>query len=85
MEIRKTDKCGMVIEEVVQSPSHYTQGDIECIDALRSMLTPDEWRGFLKGTVMTYLWRLGHKDDPVIEAGKLAWYASWLKGVDPRV
>lgn len=41
----------------VYSPSHYTQGDIECIDAIKAQLTPEEYRGFLKGTIAAYLWR----------------------------
>lgn len=65
------------------NPSHY-KGDIECIDALRSCLTPDEFRGFCKGTALAYLWRLGHKDDPVQDAMKAAWYTAWLAGEDPR-
>jgi hypothetical protein len=49
------------------------------------MLTPDEWRGFLKGTAVAYLWRLGHKDAIEQDAGKTLWYVSWLANKDPRV
>jgi len=66
------------------NPEHYKKGDVECIDAIRSALTPDEWRGFLKGTAIAYLWRLGHKDAPEQDARKTAWYVSWLAGKDPR-
>ena len=31
----------------VSRPSHYTAGGIECIDAIRAALTPDEFRGFV--------------------------------------
>lgn len=65
------------------NPSHY-KGEVECIDAIRSALTPDEWRGFLKGTVMAYAHRLGKKDAVAQDAGKIIWYASWLRGIDPR-
>ena len=37
-------------------PDHYT-GEIECIDAIRAALTPEEFRGFCKGNVMKYIWR----------------------------
>lgn len=67
------------------NPSHYKKGEIECIDAIRSMLTPDEWRGFLKGTAVAYLWRLGHKDAVEQDARKTLWYVEWLAGRDPRV
>ena len=67
------------------NPNHYKKGDIECIDAIKSMLTPDEWRGFLKGTSVAYLWRLGHKDAVEQDAKKTLWYVSWLANQDPRV
>ena len=66
------------------NPSHYKKGDIECIDAIKSALTPEEWRGFLKGTAIAYLWRLGHKDAVEQDARKTLWYVEWLAGRDPR-
>ena len=66
------------------NPSHYQRGDVECIDALRAALTPEEFRGYCKGSAMAYLWRLGQKDAPEQEAKKAAWYISWLAGKDPR-
>ena len=66
------------------NPPHYKKGEIECIDAIKSMLTPDEWRGFLKGTSVAYLWRLGHKDAIEQDARKTLWYVEWLAGNDPR-
>jgi hypothetical protein len=66
------------------NPSHYKKGKIECIDAIKSMLTDDEWRGFLKGTSVAYLWRLGHKDAVEQDAKKTLWYVSWLANKDPR-
>ena len=65
------------------NPAHYTSGAIECIEAIEAALTPEEYRGYLKGQIFKYNWRLGHKDDPAQEAGKLLWYAdrlfNWLK------
>jgi len=66
------------------NPNHYKKGEIEAIDAIRSALTEDEWRGFLKGTAIAYLWRLGHKDAVEQDASKTLWYVSWLAGKDPR-
>ena len=66
------------------NPHHYRKGDIECIDAIRSMLTEEEWRGFLRGTAVAYLWRLGHKDPVEQDARKTLWYVSWLANKDPR-
>jgi hypothetical protein len=65
------------------NPEHY-QGDIECIDALQAALTEEEFRGYVKGSAMAYLWRCGKKDAPEQEARKAIWYITWLTGRDPR-
>lgn len=39
----------------------YTHGPIECIDAIESALTSDEFRGFVKGNVLKYVWREAYK------------------------
>jgi hypothetical protein len=82
----KEHRCSVQVQEydVVKRPAHYNQGDIECIDAIRAQLSDEEWRGYLRGQVAKYNWRLGHKDDPVQDARKLNWYATWLTGEDPR-
>lgn len=41
----------------VNRPTHYTAGAIECIDAIRAALTPEEFRGFCKGNVIKYTYR----------------------------
>lgn len=41
----------------VNRPAHYTAGSIECIDAIRAALTPEEFRGYCKGNVIKYVWR----------------------------
>lgn len=41
----------------VEHPDHYTQGGIECIEAIRAALTPDEFRGYCKGNMIKYVWR----------------------------
>ena len=41
----------------VNHPKHYKSGDIECIDSIEAQLTAEEFRGFLKGNVLKYLWR----------------------------
>jgi hypothetical protein len=47
--------------DAVNHPDHYTQGDIECIDAIRAALTAEEFRGYCKGNVLKYVWRERHK------------------------
>lgn len=68
----------MALDEV-ESPSHYTQGEIECIDAIRSALTPEEFRGFCKGNVFKYMWRERSKQGDV-SLGKARWYINEALG-----
>jgi len=67
------------------NPPHYQRGEVECIDALRACMTPEEFRGYCKGSAMAYLWRLGQKDHAIQEAKKAGWYIAWLSGTDPRI
>ena len=39
------------------NPSHYKQGDIECIDAIRASMTLDEFCAYCKGNIIKYVWR----------------------------
>jgi hypothetical protein len=61
----------------VTSPAHYTAGEIECIDAIRAALTPEEFRGFCKGNVIKYTWRERHKGQDESLA-KAVWYLERL-------
>lgn len=47
------------INDPVNHPSHYTAGDIECIDALESMAAgyPDSVLAGLAWQVVKYIWR----------------------------
>lgn len=66
----------------VNSPAHYNQGGIECVDAIQAELTPDEFRGFLKGNITKHLWRERHKGGAVSIA-KAKWYLDRLIGLIP--
>lgn len=73
--VRKIVDMGEKLDEEknVNHPAHYTTGEIECIDAIRAALTPEEFRGFLKGNVIKYTWRERLKGG--IESMKKArWY-----------
>lgn len=62
----------------VNHPSHYTQGGIECIDAIEAALGRNGSIAFLQGQVLKYLWRLGRKDAAVQDARKARWYLDRL-------
>lgn len=61
-------------KEMVNHPSHYCQGDMECIDGLIGAFGRKEVATFCKINAMKYIWRLGHKDDEAQEIGKIKWY-----------
>ena len=68
-------------DDLVNNPPHYTQG-IETIKIIRAKLTDEEYRGYLKGTIMKYDTRIGLKgteQDAINDAGKLSWFANKLK------
>ena len=75
----KMEQKAIMPPDPVNSPPHYTQGGIECIDAIKAALTPEEYRGYCKGNIIKYIWRERHKgqDESVAKA---VWYAKRLIG-----
>ena len=70
----------MVVQpDPVNHPAHYTHGGIETIDFIQAKLTPEEFRGYLKGNILKYGSRIGHKENDMQDAGKLAWYTNKLR------
>ena len=65
-------------KDMVNSPSHYTQGGIETIDYIEAKLTPEEFKGYLKGNIIKYTSRAGLKDEVKQEFAKAQWYIKKL-------
>jgi hypothetical protein len=61
----------------VNHPAHYTSGSIECIEAIESALTPEEFRGYVKGNAIKYVWRCNFKGGNESLA-KAQWYLNRL-------
>jgi len=66
------------MNDPVNSPSHYNQGEIECVDAVEAALGPEQFIGWLRGNVIKYQWRLGHKGSAAEDAAKARWYSDRL-------
>lgn len=62
----------------VKHPNHYTAGKIECIEAIKESMTKEEYRGYLKGQVMKYIWRYQKKGKPLEDLQKAQQYLEWL-------
>jgi hypothetical protein len=60
----------------VNSPSHYNQHGVECIDAIRASLG-SEFESYCKGNVMKYLWRYKYKNG-VEDLKKAQVYLNWM-------
>lgn len=74
----ESDSAEQPASDPVNKPSHYTQGPVECIDAIEAALSTDEFIGFLRGQVIKYAWRLGKKGEAVEDARKGTWYFTRL-------
>ena len=62
--------------DMVNSPPHYNQAGIECIDAIRAA-TSDGYEYYLQGNIIKYLWRYRYKNG-VEDLKKAQWYLTKL-------
>ena len=59
---KKTEKPK---EDMVNHPSHYTQGEIECIEAIKYIndkLHTEGYEGYCLGNFIKYIWRCNFKN-----------------------
>ena len=60
----------------VNSPPHYNQYGIECIDAIQAA-TADGFEFYLQGNILKYLWRYNYKNG-IEDLKKAQWYLNKL-------
>lgn len=68
----------------VTKPAHYQPldgSDIECIDAIKAQLTPEEFRGYLRGSAAAYVWRAGRKGEAGEDYAKAQWFLQCLQAI----
>lgn len=73
LSIRKPKKA-----DPVEQPDHYNKGAIEAIEAIKASMPNDEFKGYLKGNALKYLWRYDYKGKPVEDLRKCRWYIDRL-------
>lgn len=65
----------------VNSPNHYRLSvaghDVEVIDIIKAVLTPEEFRGYLKGNNIKYIMRESNKNH-IEDLEKCRNYLDWL-------
>ena len=64
--------------DTVNKPAHYNNGKVECIEAIDASMTGVEFRGYLKGNVLKYVWRYLYKGKPLEDLKKARWYLDRL-------
>ena len=75
---RNADDYDRSPNDNVRKPAHYTKGEIECIDAMRSAMSKEAFGGYLKGAIFKYIWRYESKENPLEDLNKAKVYLSWL-------
>ena len=71
--------------DMVNSPKHYTEAPVECIDAMKHCFGEDQVRIYAKIAAFKYLWRSQQKHATDSEdLAKAQWYILYANGNDPR-
>ena len=70
----KADK----VQEVGKHDKHYLESVVEPIKVMEKLFTKEELKGFIKGNILKYRLRMGHKDDIQKEIDKIRVYEQWL-------
>lgn len=69
---------------------HYQQAEVQFIEIAQMYLTPEEFKGFLKGNILKYALRANFKGQEQADINKMNQYATWLvqalggEIIDPR-
>lgn len=61
----------------VKYPIHYTQGGIECIQAIEASMSPPGFQDYCKGNVLKYIWRWRDKNG-IEDLEKAEVYLKWM-------
>lgn len=77
----KADKVQKV-EEHDNHDKHYLESVVEPIKVMEKLFTKEELKGFIKGNILKYRLRMGHKDDIQKEMDKIRVYEQWLAKIE---
>ena len=71
----------MIADQTQVGGTHYKDMELQPWELMQAILTPEEFRGFLKGNAIKYAMRQGRKGDASEDAQKARHYAAKLKEV----
>lgn len=63
--------------DMVNHPSHYTTGGIECIKAIEASMSPEGFQDYCKGNIIKYTWRYKFKNG-LEDLKKARVYLNWM-------
>lgn len=67
----------------VNNPDHYLlPNGLQAIDLIEALLTPEEFKGFLKGNIHKYNLRADKKGNPDEDRRKAVWYTNYLLEIE---
>lgn len=72
------DNTLTIVDDPVESPSHYSSDKIECVDYLKDNMPFEAYLGGLEWNVKKYLHRWRRKGKPVEDLLKSRWYLNRL-------
>ena len=78
LRMAQANKQSDNVVDMVNSPPHYNQSGVECIQAIQAALGPN-FKYYLQGNVMKYLWRFDYKDKPIEDLDKADWFLERLR------
>ena len=82
VRLRGTDTYIVVkadrVQKVDKHDKHYLESVVEPIKVMEKLFTKEELKGFIKGNILKYRLRMGHKDDIQKEMDKIRVYEQWL-------
>ena len=70
--------------DMINSPSHYASGEVECIDAMVSAFGSQRVQEYAEIAAFKYNWRSNKKGNPSEDKSKAIWYLRYSMGDDPR-
>ena len=73
-----SERESMQSSDMVNNPTHYNAKGVECIDAIEASMSSKEFRGYLKGAMLKYIWRYTYKDRALEDLLKARWYLDRL-------
>ena len=74
------NKGDILTMDSVNHPEHYTQGGIECIDAMQAAFGKQSVMEFCLWNAFKYFFRFKHKNSHTVDCKKAVWYLNkWLE------